>query len=181
MKKFLLGSLLLKLALLAGCMTPGGEKSLPQTVDQVDLESYMGRWYLIAGTPTMRDRRSHDALFDYFPRRADRIDIQFYMREDSHEGEWLMFRGSAVVADTQSNAEWEVSYTWPLASTYRIVYVESDYSVAVVGDAQGRSVQLLARQPHLPRERFSDMMLLIQSMGYDISKIRRIPHQAETR
>jgi apolipoprotein D and lipocalin family protein len=181
MKKFLLGSLLLKLALLAGCMTPSDERSIPQTVDYVDLESYMGRWYLIAGTPTMRDRRAFDALFDYFPRRDGRIDIEFYMRDNGHDAEWLMHRGEAAVLNTESNAEWEVSYTWPLTSQYRILHLENDYSIAVVGDGQGRSVQLLARQAHLPREKFSDMMLVIQSLGYDISKIRRIPHQAETR
>lgn len=181
MKKFLSGLLLLKLALIAGCVTPSGEQALPQTVDHVDLESYMGRWYLIAGTPTMRDRRAHDALYDYFPRHGGRIDVEFYMRSDGHDGEWLMFSADAEVTNTQTNAEWKVSHTWPVTTTYRILHVESDYSVALVGDGKGRSVQLLAREPQIAAERFSDLMLNIQALGYDISKIRRVPHQAEAR
>lgn len=181
MKNFLFGLLLLKIALIAGCTTPSGESSMPQTVDHVDLESYMGRWYVIAGTPTLRDRRAYDALYDYYPRRDGRIDIEFYIREDSHTAEWLMFSGNAAITNRETNAEWEVSYTWPLTSVYRVLHLENDYSMAIVGDERGRWVQLLAREPHIARESFSDMMLKIQSLGYDISKVRRIPHQAETR
>ena len=55
--------LLAGLLVLAGCQSPP-RAPLPLAQD-VDLDRFMGDWYVIAATPTFMDRRAVDAVESY--------------------------------------------------------------------------------------------------------------------
>lgn len=182
-------AIFLNLAFLVGVVAISGCAS-PQTAStdaespavenvQVDLPAFMGRWHVIAAIPTLRDRRAHDALYDFHPRRDGRIDVEYFQREDSHQAEWLMYRGVATVQDVYANNHWRIVYTWPRQTEFRIRYLSDDYRYAIVGDERGRWMQFLSRDPLIADTDYSNLMLMVQNMGYDISKVRRVPQKPE--
>lgn len=177
MKKFIYGICGLAALLgLAGCLTLGEDEPPPQSVSHVDIDAFMGRWYVIATTPGIRHRQSHDALKDLQQLDDGTIEIKSYQRSGEPDAEWILHEGTARIRNIRTNAEWEITYNWPLRHDYRILHVSDSYDLTILGDDKRNNVRLLAREPHIADHRYSDMMMQIQSAGYDISKVRRVPH-----
>ena len=52
---------LMSTCLLAACAGQGGARPIPP-VEQVDLDRFMGDWYVIASIPTAMERGAHNAV-----------------------------------------------------------------------------------------------------------------------
>jgi apolipoprotein D and lipocalin family protein len=57
------------------------------TVDYVDLERYMGDWYVIANIPTFLERGAHNAIESYSLNPDGTIATVFTFRKDGFDGE----------------------------------------------------------------------------------------------
>jgi len=53
-------ALILIISLLTGCVEDGGEPM--ETVPYVDLERFMGDWYVVANIPTTIEKGAHNAV-----------------------------------------------------------------------------------------------------------------------
>ena len=82
MKHFLA---ILALSLLSGCAMLRGGPPL-ETVDRVDLERYMGRWYVIANIPYFGERGNVAGRAIYRLRDDGRIDDIYRYRDGSFDG-----------------------------------------------------------------------------------------------
>ena len=49
---------------LTGCAT-GGARDPMQVIERVDLERFMGQWYVIANIPTLIEKGAHNAVESY--------------------------------------------------------------------------------------------------------------------
>ena len=162
-------------ALLSGCGTFRNYEPLP-TTDRVDLDRFMGKWYVISSTPSLLDRDPYNAVEIY--ERADRgIQITYQFNADSPSGDLKSISARAMVDNPGINTDWNVSYAWPwpFGSDYHIVYLEDDYSVAVIGHPDRKRVRILSRRPDISPPLYSDIILYLQQLGYDVGKIRRMP------
>lgn len=178
MKKFILGISGLMVVLgLTACVgsLQQDESPPPPTVSYVDIDAFMGRWYVIATTPGVRHRNSQNALKDMQQLDDGSIRIESYMLTGDEEPEWKMYEGSARIRNIRTNAEWEISYTWPIRTNFRILYLSDNYDLVLMGDERRNSIRLMAREQSIPDHRFSDMMIQAQNLGYDISRIRKVP------
>ncbi|MCC5834654.1 MAG: lipocalin family protein [Opitutales bacterium] len=162
---------------LAACVGPlqQDETPPPQSVSYVDIDAFMGRWYVIATTPGVRHRNSQNALKDMQQLDDGSIKIESYMLSGDEEPEWKMYEGSARIRNIRTNAEWEISYTWPIRQNFRILYLSENYDLVLMGDDRRNNLRILAREQTIPNHRYSDMMIQAQNMGYDISRVRRVP------
>lgn len=177
MKKFIfcISGLLLILGF-AACVGPAQQNDQPPpSVSFVDIDAFMGRWYVIATTPGVRHRNSQNALKDMEQLDDGTIQIQSYMLTGDEEPEWRMFEGSARIRNIRTNAEWEISFNWPVRNNFRILYLSEDYDLVLMGDERRNNIRVLSREPRIPDHRFSDMMIQAQNLGYDISRIRKVP------
>ncbi len=57
-----------------------------QTVDYVDLNRFMGDWYVIANIPTWLEKGAHNALEQYYWNEDGYIDVTFSFNKDSFSG-----------------------------------------------------------------------------------------------
>ncbi len=142
----------------------------------VDLDQYMGDWYVIAHIPTPFEAGAVNAVESYRWNDAEkRIDILYHHNQDHADGPLRQFPQKAWIVDPQSNAEWKVQFFWPLKFSYRILDVASDYSWAVVGTNSKNFVWILSRRTHLDEDVFEDLMAKIAAWGYDIRRLRKVP------
>lgn len=146
-------------------------------VDHVDLERFMGDWYVIANIPTFVEKGAHNAVESYELEADGSIATTFVFRKDSFDGEEKIYRPVGFVTDTQSNAIWGMQFIWPIKADYRIVYLREDYSLTVIGRNKRDFVWIMARTPTISDSDYQQMLDLVDSMGYDLGKVEKVPQK----
>lgn len=148
-----------------------------RTAPAVDIERFMGAWYVIASVPTCTEKNACNAV-EHFRLGADgAIDVNVSFRKGGTGGEFRSLRPRARVLDTDSNAIWGVRRLWPIRSEYRILYVDEDYSQAIIGRSRRDHVRILSRTPSIPNEDYFDRVQTIREQGYDTSRLRLVPQE----
>ncbi len=161
-------------ALLGGC-----QASMPpiEPVDYVDLERFMGDWYVIANIPTFVEKGAHNAVESYRLDDDGTIATTFTFRKDAFDGPKKTYNPRGFVRDTESNAVWGMQFVWPFKSDYRIIHLTEDYSVTVIGRNKRDYVWLMARTPTLEQELYDEAVAVIAEAGYDTSELQAVPQR----
>ncbi len=162
-------------ALLAGCQTP---QPMP-TVPTVDIERFMGDWYVIANIPTFVEKGAHNAVETYSMNTDGTIATRFTFRQDGFDGELKEYNPKGFVRDRTSNAVWGMQFIWPFKAEYRIIYLTEDYSQTVIGRSKRDYVWVMARTPSIPEEDYAMILELLTRVGYDVGQLQMVPQQPE--
>lgn len=169
------------LFLCAVCMTISGCQSMSkqplETVDYVDIERFMGDWYVIAHVPTFIDDNAYNAVESYELEPDGTIATTFRFREGGFDGELKTYYPTGFVTNTDSNAVWGMQFVWPIKADYRIVHLTEDYDQTIIGRTKRDYVWIMARTPQIPAADYQAMMQQIADMGYDTSEMIKIPQR----
>jgi len=168
--------LLIAGVVLGGCAGTSKEEPL-YTVPLVDLNRYMGDWYVIASIPTVFDAKAYAATESYAWNDDGSIAVTYRYLKGGFDGEEKIITSTARVFNAATKAEWRMRFFWPLRSIYIVIYLEPDYSIAMVGHPSRDYVWILSRTPSIPDTKYSDLIVFLQQRGYDISKIRKMPQK----
>ena len=68
-------------------------------------------------------------------------------------------------------------FIWPIKADYRIVYLDEDYSQTIIGRQKRDFVWIMAREPEISEADYAMLMSVVESLGYDTSKVERVPQQ----
>ena len=158
--------------LLAGCRSV----QPLATVDAVDLDRFMGDWYVIANIPTAIEKTAHNAVESYRMDANGTIATTFTFRDKAFDGKHKSYHPRGFVSE-ESNAIWGMQFVWPFKADYRIVYLDEDYSVTIIGRNKRDYVWLMAREPGMSEARYTELVGMIESMGYDIDALRKEPQR----
>lgn len=160
--------------LLAACAARGPEM---QTVDYVDLERFMGKWYVIGSIPTFLERDAYNAVETYELEPDGTIATTFTFRDGSFDGELKSYTPTGFVQDKETNAEWGMRFIWPVKADYRIVYLDRNYTQTIIGRNKRDYVWIMARTPSVPEADYRELLERVSGLGYDPSDVRRVPQQ----
>jgi apolipoprotein D and lipocalin family protein len=147
------------------------------TAPQVDLDRFMGDWYVIANIPTWIERNAYNAVESYRRNPDGTVATTFTFRKGGFDGSEKRYHPTGYVFDTESNAVWGMQFLWPIKADYRIVYVDPAYTRTIIGREKRDYVWIMARQPSIPEEDYARLLALLAEQGYDTSKIRKVPQQ----
>ncbi|MBC2607993.1 lipocalin family protein [Pelagicoccus albus] len=175
--------LLIALTLLATLLTTAcSENEMPnqKLADSVNLESFMGTWYVHGHTPTFMDKEAYDATETY-ELDGKKIRTTYRYRKGSHEGKWKEYHPVGKVYDHESNAEWRMRFFGILNAAYYILYVDPSYEYTVVGHPGRSMAWIMSRSPQMTDSKYDELIQELVSRDYDLSELRRLPHQAETK
>lgn len=167
--------LLAALALFTGCASSQQRTSL-ETVDHVNLDRFMGQWYVVAHTPTTLDRNAFNATYTYSWREDGRIDAFYRFNKGAFDGKERTIEGVASVKNARTNAHWEMQIMWPFQADYRIIHLDSGYQTVIIGHPNRRHAWIMRREPRMERTDYADAILFLQREGFDVSRIRLMPH-----
>lgn len=165
----------LALLALAACQT--APRTPIKTEDYVDLDRFMGDWYVIAHIPTRFEDDAYNAVESYERAAEHRINTVFSFRAGGFDGEQERMEPTGFVEDTTSNAVWGMRFIWPFKSDYRIVYVDDDYTRTIIGRQKRDYVWIMARQPEIPDGKYDKLVDLVAEQGYDVNDLRRVPQR----
>jgi len=147
-----------------------------RTVDNVDLKRFMGDWYVIANIPTAIEKGAHNAVESYRLNDDGTIATTFTFRKGSFDGKTKMYHPRGFVQD-DSNAVWGMQFVWPIKADYRVIYLDENYNVTVIGRNKRDYVWIMARQPEIPEQEYQEILTMLKSVGYDTSSVQRVPQR----
>jgi len=145
------------------------------TVPHVDLDRFMGDWYVIANIPTYIERKAYNAIESYELVGHKTVATTFRFNKGSYDGPVKTYRPTGFVKDNPSNAIWGMQFIWPIKADYRVIYLNEDYTRTVIGRNKRDYVWVMARTPVIPDADYDMIIDLIGKLGYDTAKIRPVP------
>lgn len=147
------------------------------TVKQVDLERFMGKWYVIANIPTFVEKGAYNAVESYALNPDGTIATTFTFNKDGFDGPLKTHHPKGFVRDTNTNALWWMQFIWPFKADFRIVWLEPDYSITVIGRAKRDYAWIMARDPEIPQAKYDEIVAFLGGLGYDTTKIEKVPQR----
>ncbi len=148
-----------------------------QTVERVDLERYLGKWFEIASYPAWFARNCTGVTAEYSRREGSGIKVVNTCFKGSLDGKLKQAKGRARIADTETNAKLEVSFFGPFWGDYWIIDLDSDYRWAVVGEPKRKYLWILSRTPTLDQEALDGILERLPDAGYDTGKLQSTPQR----
>lgn len=158
--------------LLQGC---SGPEPVP-VVEDLDIERFMGRWYVLANIPTFMERDAYNAVETYRRAADGTIATTFTFRRGGFDGKPVEYHPRGFVS-AESPAIWGMQFVWPIKAEYRIVYLQPDYSLTVVARSARDYAWLMGRTPELASADYERFVALLRDFGYDTTKIQKVPQQ----
>ena len=148
-------------------------KNLPQlkTVEQVDLDKYIGLWYEVAKIPnSFQDQCAYGTTAEYkIDEDGDIVVINSCYEED---GNLDVADGLAKVVDKKTNSKLEVSFVSfigirPFWGDYWIIGLDDNYQWTVVGTPNRKYGWVLSRTPSLPDVTMQKIFGILKSQNYN--------------
>lgn len=166
--------LALVVATTAACRSGNVKPSIP-TAAPVDVDRFMGDWYVIAHIPSFPEREAYRAVESYARMPDGRIQTTFRFRKGALDGPEKTMHPVGTVKPDGGGAVWDMQFVWPIQAEYVIAWVDAEYQQTIVGRSKRDYVWLMARTPQIPEADYQARVRQIQALGYDVSKIRRVP------
>ena len=177
---FHLWACVLSLALLNACATHR-VPPLEAMDRKVDLERFMGDWYVVAFIPIdfpfFSEAGAHDAVESYALDEEGRIDVTYRFRDGSFDAEPTVMTQRGRVYDEERGTEWRVQPLWPFWSAYLIAWLDDGYERAIVGVPSRKYVWVLSRTAPLGEPDLAELTERVGDLGYDPAQLRRVPHR----
>ena len=159
--------------LLSGCQSA---KPI-YTVNNVDLDRFMGDWFVIASIPTFIEKDAFNALESYQRNADGTVATTFTFNKGGFDGKLKTYHPKGFVVEGSGNAVWKMQFVWPFKAEYRIIYLTEDYGQTVIGRSKRDYVWIMARVPSIPEDDYNRILTFLKDQGYNLDNLRKVPHQ----
>lgn len=152
--------------------------SLLETKAEVDLQRFMGEWFVIANIPYFPERGKVASSDVYALREDGRIENTYVFRRDfdTPERRWS---GVSEVVPGSKGAHWEVQFIWPFKADLLVLDVDPDYQWALLGHPKRSMAWIFAREASMDDAQYQSLLARMADFGYDPASILRVPQFAE--
>ena len=142
-----------------------------QAVDNLELNRFMGDWHVLADIATPFDRNAVMPLERYRLNNDNVVETIYQYREGTAEGP-LRERHIKGFVSKQSNAIWGMQVFWPIKADYRIIQLDPEYQVTMIGRNKRDYLWIMARDYPLPQSELNQLMDYARTVGYDTSTLQ---------
>lgn len=153
-----------------GC---GGNKTVNQELESsVDIDRFMGRWYVLGFTPTMLDKTAVNATETYAMKENGKIQTTYSFRKKTPNGKSKTYEPVGWVYDKESNSEWRMRFFGVYVAPYYILHVSEDYQHTVVGHPNRKLAWVMSRSPVVSDATYEELVGELRSREYDLSTFK---------
>lgn len=152
-----------------------------QTVDELDINRYMGLWYEVARFDHRFERGLFGATATYtlLPDGTVRVENRGYKQELPDRCKSII--GRAKIPDASQPGKLKVSFfLWFYADYYVLELDRENYSYALIGSSSDKYLWILSRTPQLPEEIKKKLIAAILRRGYDINQLLWVEQKPNT-
>lgn len=149
-----------------------------ETVEQLELQRFMGDWHVLGHIPTFLEADAYNAVETYTLNDDRTVDVQFRFNEGALAGPVKNYDAKAYV-DKNQQGLWDVQFLWPFTADYRVAYIDSEYQYTIVARKARDYVWIMGRSPQVSEPVMLDLIQKVRDLGYDLKDFRRVPHDAD--
>jgi apolipoprotein D and lipocalin family protein len=160
---------------ISGCASQSLSPVKP--VSYVNLNQFMGDWYVIACIPTVIETAAYNAIESYQLENDGSINTTFVFRKGGFDGHEKRYNPRGFVVENSGNAVWGMQFIWPFKSEFIIAYLDKDYTSTIIARNARDYVWIMARTPFINDSQYQELTKTVANLGYDVSKLRKVPHQ----
>mmetsp|Transcript_10421 Transcript_10421/g.27540 ORF Transcript_10421/g.27540 Transcript_10421/m.27540 type:complete len:317 (-) Transcript_10421:208-1158(-) len=148
----------------------------------IDIQAFMGRWYVAGGILTFLEQEKKNCIEDYaFDHDNNRIRVSFKMNNAKGEETELLQRAKIV---NETNTQWSLSPKFgvylPLGIAYLVLDCDTEnYSYTVIGVPDRSYVWIMGRAPVMDEATWAACVSRAEKCGYDVSKLTRVEHDRD--
>ncbi len=142
-----------------------------KTVENLDIEKYVGKYYEIARLPNPFEDGLGRIYAIYTLRANDEIEILNVGYNSKNEKKTA--KASAYPLDGDF-AKLRVTFFYPFYGDYAVTMLADDYSYAVVESPP--YLWILARENHLPEDTLKKVLAFLNTKNIDTSKLIYVEH-----
>lgn len=148
-----------------------------KTVESVDLERFMGKWFVIALVPNMIEKGATNSSDTYVLNKDGTIDITYNAVKD---GKQRQIKQKGTVVNKTSNAEWTIQMRKPFVPfmkfPFKIVYVDKNYEFMAVGYPKNSMGWIMGRSTKVSDEDYKKIMSALVELGYTEEQFELVKH-----
>ncbi len=172
-------------ALLTACSSTDALPPLRGMAEPVDLERFMGPWYVIASIPIdipllpmFSEKGAHNGIETYRLNPDGTIETTYVFRRGAFDGPERTFRPRARVANGPVNSEWKMKFAWYLPEAdYLILSLDEDYQSTVIGVPDRAYVWIMSRTPVMAETEYNALVAELKAAGYATDRLERVPQR----
>lgn len=141
-----------------------------ETVKQVELNRYLGKWYQVVFIPnSFQSMCVADTQAEY---QLDDKDVRVINRCRTKDGSIEQANGTAKLVDNSNNAKLRVSFFRPFYGNYWVLDLDANYQWVLVGEPGRKYGWILARTPQLDPAIQKLILDKAETLGYQRSQFQ---------
>jgi apolipoprotein D and lipocalin family protein len=178
--RILAGSLLLLTGLLAACASQRDTRPALESGARIDLDRYMGAWYVIARIDYFGERGDVASQDVYSLDEKGNVETEYrYRRSFATDTRVKTLHSLGIVQPDSGNAFWRIRFFGLFKADYLILDVADDYSWALIGQPDRKLGWIFGREAIMSDALYASLLDKMRSHGYDASKILRVAQTPE--
>ncbi|GAQ92392.1 lipocalin protein [Klebsormidium nitens] len=163
-------------------------KKALETVTDLDLKRYVGRWFEISSIPSSFQPKDTVNTMAHYTLKEDGT-VGVLNETFTRQGKRNSIEGKAWKIDPASAAaEFKVQF-WvppflplvPVRGDYYVMALDqAEYKYALIGQPSRKFLWVLSRTPTLAEETYAELLKVAEAQGYDVSLLHRTEHTPDS-
>jgi apolipoprotein D and lipocalin family protein len=140
-----------------------------ETVDSVDVNRYLGKWYEIARLPNSFQKECDCTTAEYSLIDSTTIRV---INKCLKNGELDDANGKAFVVEGSKNSKLRVQFFWPFRGDYWIIELDKEnYNFALVGTPSRKYLWILSRTAKMDKVTLQKLISAASGKGFNTSEL----------
>jgi apolipoprotein D and lipocalin family protein len=171
MKKFFI----LFLLTLTACSIQ--QKKSIEPVSEIQLDAFMGDWYVLAHIPALIEKNAFNAIESYkYIEEKQEIETTFTFNHSDYDGPQKIYKPKGYIVPGTNNAVWGMQFIWPIKAQYIIAYIDEGYQNTIVARDKRDYLWFMSRKSDMTTEKKQWIYKKTEELGYDKTMLRFVPH-----
>ncbi|MDA1034226.1 MAG: lipocalin family protein [Proteobacteria bacterium] len=171
MKKFFI----LFLLTLTACSIQ--QKKSIEPVSEIQLDAFMGDWYVLAHIPALIEKNAFNAIESYkYIEEKQEIETTFTFNHSDYDGPQKIYKPKGYIVPGTNNAVWGMQFIWPIKAQYIIAYIDEGYQNTIVARDKRDYLWFMSRKSDMTTEKKQWIYKKTEELGYDKNMLRFVPH-----
>lgn len=171
MKKFFI----LFLLTLTACSIQ--QKKSIEPVSEIQLDAFMGDWYVLAHIPALIEKNAFNAIESYkYIEEKQEIETTFTFNHSDYDGPQKIYKPKGYIVPGTNNAVWGMQFIWPIRAQYIIAYIDEGYQNTIVARDKRDYLWFMSRKSDMTTEKKQWIYKKTEELGYDKNMLRFVPH-----
>jgi apolipoprotein D and lipocalin family protein len=145
-----------------------------ETVESVDIERYMGKWYEIARLPNSFEKGLECCTATYSLKNNGKVKVVNAGHKISDRSKVKEATGTAWQPDKAYPGQLKVRFFWPFSGNYYIIHLDEDYQYVLVGDPSRKYLWILSRTKDLDQGIYNKLMDIAEKKGFNTEEVIRV-------